>query len=475
MSLEEEIAGLDLCLVTPRHGYSEHAARAAGWRNRLARLGLRLPLFLVRDLGLLWALPHALLELEALAEAGQSSNLGELGGLRGRYGSLLATIAHCEPVAEAATLRLGDDVIAVLLYRLCKDLPAARAGTGVASEPPFELPLVASAYQKSAVLDLQGRVSLARHQAFLQELLGGDTAQFLTLRCELVDTATLKLLGAQKDGDAGYLDGSGDLLELLSALSAAQARDVARFALELLPSLFESHRTAGVQHYPSGGYAALERRGALDGLPPGELLADSELLLSRLLEGELPTYGRERQAEDEPPQHLVLVDASPGMFGLRQVFARGLALAMLKDLQQRGARTTLRFFDARLHEAVSGASRRVLPLLIGWGWNLQSGRSYATVLRELLSELRQSAPARSGGALTIHLITHAEFHVPVELVRALAERARLHCVYVLPAHGLALGYLNLLSRYDIIEESALARTEVRRARALAIATSASAI
>lgn len=469
MSLEEEIAGLGLCLVTPRHGYSEHAARAAGWRNRLARLGLRLPLFLVRDLGLLWALPHTLLDIGVSEEPEQSMDLDVV---RARYQGLLDTIAHCEPVAEAATLRLGDDVIAVLLYRLCKDLSAARAAT---PEPYFELPLAASAYQKSKVLELIGRVSLARHRAFLASLLDGDTAQFLTLRCELVDTATLKLLGAQKDGDAGYLDGSGDLLELLSALSAAQARDVARFALELLPSLFESHRTAGVQHYPSGGYAALERRGALDGLPPGELLADSELLLSRLLEGELPTYGRERQAEDEPPQHLVLVDASPGMFGLRQVFARGLALAMLKDLQQRGARTTLRFFDARLHEAVSGASRRVLPLLIGWGWNLQSGRSYATVLRELLSELRQSTPARLGGALTIHLITHAEFHVPVELVRALAERARLHCVYLLPAHGLALGYLSLLSRYDIIEESALARTEIRRARALAIATSASEI
>ena len=61
----------------------------------------------------------------------------------------------------------------------------------------------------------------------------------------------------------------------------------------------------------------------------------------------------------------MLVDASASMRGAREVFARGLALALAKKFSLRGGDVWVRFFDSRLHDAArrraGGAARAAAP------------------------------------------------------------------------------------------------------------------
>src|SRR5688572_20820141 len=94
--------------------------RAAAWFNRLARFGLHLPLFVVHDVGLLFTMPRG-----ATLTVGPDERLLALLGLPpearallGQYESLLNTIAQSEVVEKAASWRLRDDLVAVLLVKV---------------------------------------------------------------------------------------------------------------------------------------------------------------------------------------------------------------------------------------------------------------------------------------------------------------------------------------------------------------------
>lgn len=296
---------------------------------------------------------------------------------------------------------------------------------------------------------------------------------------ELIDAETLRLLSLSAGGaellGAGASGGSVDLLDLLAVLQAPESRDIVRFSLELLPAVLETRRAVGTQSYPTGGYAALHSRGSLDALVPSELASDEDVLYTRYALGDLLYYGREHQHEPPPRRHYVLVDASPSMRGLRQVFARGLALSLCKRLAQLGGEVLLRFFDARLHDAVNvqKTPERLLPQLLGF--RSQRGRNYGRVFRDLTSELaaqRRPGTADSTRPLTVYLLTHAECHIPLPIVQTLRRQATLYGVFMLPSGQLQLEYLHLLHRHQVVMEDALLSATARRSRALAIVTDA---
>jgi hypothetical protein len=86
------------------------------------------------------------------------------------------------------------------------------------------------------------------------------------------------------------------------------------------------------------------------------------------------------------------------MRGKRQVFARGLALTLVKKLGLEGDEVWLRFFDSRLHEVVKArAGGFPVPYLLSF--RSERGRNYGKVFRQLLLELtrlrRASAAAWS--------------------------------------------------------------------------------
>ena len=76
--------------------------------------------------------------------------------------------------------------------------------------------------------------------------------------------------------------------------------------------------------------------------------------------------------------------------------------------------------------------------------------------------------ARQKTRVTLYLVTHAECHIPIELVTALRRLAVLHAVFVRPSSSLHLDYLPLLQRYHVISDEALRTESVRKKQALAI-------
>jgi hypothetical protein len=163
----------------------------------------------------------------------------------------------------------------------------------------------------------------------------------------------VRLLGMFKDGAGGdALGGAIDLVDLFAALGSPEAHDVANFSLELLPSVLETRRATAVQTYAVDGYASIERKGNVDSLVLSELAYDREIFEQKIVDQELLYYGRERQREEERRLQYVLIDSSASMRGQRQVFARGLVVALLKKLTLQGDEVWLRFFDSRLHETI---------------------------------------------------------------------------------------------------------------------------
>src|SRR5688572_9852348 len=127
------------------------AVRAATWHNTCLRVGIYLPLFLIHDLGLLFSAPRG---------AGGWS-LGPHPNVRGRemapaqtrhvtqaYRELLERIAQSEVIEKAATWRLRDDMVAMLIARVVGDTyhswPFRAKGSG-AEELPVDPQLYAGA------------------------------------------------------------------------------------------------------------------------------------------------------------------------------------------------------------------------------------------------------------------------------------------------------------------------------------------
>lgn len=443
--------------------------RAATWHNILGRMGIWLPLFVVHDLGLLftaprgpggWTLGPRSEVLFKLALPPQAR------GLLGRYAQLLQDVAASEVVEKAATWRLRDDLVALLVSRVWGDVyhlwPHRAKGAG-AGELPLEPSLYADAdlAQHFADFDAQPLWAFLAH-------LGGQSWHVYTC-VEQIDLDTLRLIGMFRErsdsGDA--ITSALDLADLFQVLRSPEANDVVNFSLELLPSVLETKRASGAQTFAVDGYASLERRGNLDSLVLTEFAYDEDLFERKIIDQELYYYGHEKQREEERRLQYVLVDASASMRGQRQVFARGLALTLAKKLALQGDEVWVRFFDSRLYDVVKigRAGTASIPYLLSF--RSERGRNYGKVFRQLLLEMgRLKREARR--RIVLYVITHGQCHVPTELVAQLKTLAHLNGVIILPSSEVTLEYLSLFDRYQIVSAEALASREGRKDRALDI-------
>src|SRR5258706_7368611 len=104
--------------------------RTLRWYRDLARLGVHLPLFLVHDVGLLYAAPKE--QLAIGARVGTEAVLARAPGLaatHATYASVVGEIAQSEASARARSMRLSDDLVVVVLARVFGSLsPRRRAG-----------------------------------------------------------------------------------------------------------------------------------------------------------------------------------------------------------------------------------------------------------------------------------------------------------------------------------------------------------
>ncbi len=440
--------------------------RAARWSQDLSRLGVSLPLFLIHDVGLLYAAPREQIEFRAHpgvdAAAGAVPRLRELAE---SYRAILAEIAETETASRASSMRLGDDLIVVVLARLLS--PVAPPGVSRGSWPSALDPEIA--HDLDAQLPALFAALPRAYETSTLAALSRSRLQVLTL-ADALDLDTLRLLGMLGPGSSAA--GALGHVDLLAALSSPKANDIVSFSLELLPSILETHRTRSTGTQAVDGYAGVGRRGSIDSLVPTELAWDEEELARRMLDGELLFYTRERAPDVAGRLHYVLVDASASMRGEREVFARGLAIALAKKLELAGEEVRMRLFDSRLYDVRRMHDRPHLPAAWIMSFKGERGRNPARVFAQLATEialLRAHDPRDP----VVHLLTHAALHVPRPLVQEVRKLAHLFGVFILPSGGtLDLEWLDLLHGHVVVDHATLEERSARRTAATKIVDTA---
>ncbi len=414
--------------------------RSVAWHAILARLGYAVPLVVVHDLGcLVVGLGVPVTHVRGIAERELCD------GWRG----LLREIAGSDLVTSQAAWKHRDSMVGVVLARLLSSI-TPQLPEIIRVLRPVELPADAALYLRIDPRTAYNRYDPGQALAWIETMVRLRLLPILAV--EQLDVDALRLFGLFRGGPGEAASGV-DLADLYSVMISPALTDVIDFSMELLPSLLEVRRDAGQQAFSIDGYASIERRGNLDDLVLSQLALDEDIFEQKLVDNELFYFTHEKQVENEERTHMVLVDGSASMRGVREVFARGLALALCKRLALLGERVVLRFFDSRLYEGVEvGAdSHGEVPYVLQF--RAEHGRNYARVIRQLNGEL--AGPRRSGGKLLIYFLTHGECQLPTEEVQILASKAPLYGVFILPSAGLELPYLEHLHRVHVIDRDSL--------------------
>ena len=443
--LAREVATLALSCVQVDNPMAR--VRAAVWSNAIARLGVRLPLFVVHDLGVLLTTPRG--SGWVLKPADDVAKLGgprEAKALLEAYRRLVTTVAASDVVDKLAGMRLRDELIGVLLTRILGDTfhRWREREHGVAAPLPLDLGLYTDV---------------------------DEHALHVLTSVELIDLDTVRLLGMFKDGAGDALGGAVDLVDLFAALGSPEAHDVANFSLELLPSVLETRRATAVQTYAVDGYASIERKGNVDSLVLSELAYDREIFEQKVVDQELLYYGRERQREEERRLQYVLIDSSASMRGQRTVFARGLVVALLKKLTLQGDEVWLRFFDSRLHETIKIARSGQVPVPYLLSFKSERGRNYAKVFRQLATELARAGRDHRRQTV-VYIVTHGQCHLPPEVVTELANHAFLYGIIISPSTDALPDFVASLARHQVVSPEIFATRQGRQRRALDIVSDA---
>lgn len=415
--------------------------RAVAWHNVLARLGIAVPLVVVHDVGCLLC---GLGRPASVAQGIGDPRLGEA------WRQLLVELAETELVRQPAAWKHRDPMVGVVLARILASVsPQLPEDARVAR--PRELPVDVVQYARIDPRSAYTRYDQELALAWLRTMSSHRLLPLL--ETEQIDVDALRLLGLFRAGTTGVA--GVDLADLYNVILSPQLADVIDFSLELLPSLLEVRREMGQQTFGIDGYASIERVGHIDNMVLTQLAYDDEMFEQRFVDRELFYYTHEKQYENERRIHYVLVDGSASMRGVREVFARGLALALCKRLALLGEEVVLRFFDSRLYEGVKvGAAGHVeVPYVLQF--RAERGRNYAAVIRQLNAEL--AAPrARGGASALVYMLTHGEAQFPAADVQLLSTRAPIYGVFILPRGPLNLGYLDAVHRVHVIDDEAIA-------------------
>jgi hypothetical protein len=463
-----EIGGLALSCVQTDNPMA--ILRAAHWRNALTKVGLPVPFWAVHDVGALATNEAAAAPIGVRRAMSERNAQPQVKQMLEHWAQTLKELSECEVMEKSRGWRLTDDLISVLLLKILGPIYERHLGPGrrpVGAPLPLDpelyrdldpqLPKLFAAHDRSADLQFLGHLASERLR--------------LITSVEQIDLDTLRLLG-MFGAEASAASALG-MLDLLNVFSSPEANDVVNFSLDLLPSVLETKRASGQQAFSVDGYAGLNRRGTLDSLMLSELAFDDDLFDQRFMENEVFYYAREKQHEEDRRLHYIVCDATASMRGQRAVFARGLALTLIKKLSLRGEDVYFRFFDSRLYEVQHARSRRRtndaginVPYVLCFRG--EHGRNYAKVFGLLANDLARLAK-RERRTPILYVLTHAECHVPLDTVERLRAMARLYGVFMLPSQGeLDLEYVPRLHTVQVVDEAALTQREARARRAMDI-------
>ena len=389
--LRRQLATLAYSQVRP--ATTADAVAAAGWWNLLARLGLRLPLVVRPRLR-----PPAVGRAVRARARGPARrrHAGGLGAPRGRAlpGACWPRLAESQAIEELGTAPLRDETLAVILARVIGDLylrwpgrPRLDAGALPLSAPAYDVDCGDAGAEPRPGLGAGLPPAAGRAGAGAAGAPRSDRG-----RGAAPSGAVPRRGGRGRSGrpvpDRRH-PGRRRHRRLLAAAAALAAGDQA-----------PRRRRSGSRSTatPRSSAAATSTRSC-----PGELAHDDDVFALKALSDDLLYYGHERQHDAPRRLHYLLVDGSASMRGAREIFARGLALALAKKLSLAGGQGTeiwLRFFDSRLHPRLDlgRAARRDLPRLLGF--RSERGRNYARVFWDLAVEVARLTreEGRAGGA-----------------------------------------------------------------------------
>src|SRR5262249_17997966 len=159
--------------------------------------------------------------------------------------------------------------------------------------------------------------------------------------------------------------------------------------------------------------------------------------------------------------------SSASMRGKRQVFARGLALALAKKMALQGDEIWFRFFDSRLHELFKTTRGTPFPVPYLLSFRSEHGRNYTKVFQQLVVALTRLRPDQKR-QIVLHLTPPGQCHIPPELASALAQQCYLYGIIILPSSELTLDFLPMLHRHQVVDSSVFTSRNERRDRALHI-------
>ena len=458
-----------LALSVVRNDNSMVSLRAAQWRNALAKVGLAVPFWAVHDLGMAAVLDPASVPIGPRPGIAGARLSPEQLQLLSAWADTVRELAASEVMERARAWRLSDDLISVLLLRVLGSVWERHSGPG-RKRPPSLLPLDPEIYRdvEPQLPSLFAASDRADDLAFLAHLARDRLRMVIAV--EQVDLDTLRLVGMFGEGSGAM--NALSMLDLLNVFQSPEANDVVNFSLDLIPSVLETKRASGQQSFAVDGYSGVERRGSIDSLVLSELAFDADLFDKRYIENEVFYYAHEKQTEEDRRLNYICVDASASMRGQRSVFARGLALTLVKKLTLRGEDVYLRFFDARLYEAMRTRPGRSehggisVPYVLTFRG--ERGRNYAKVFGLLANEL-QRLGRRERRTPIVYIITHAECHVPLDTIERLRTIARLYGIFMLPSQGeLELDYVHRLHTVQVVDEAGLRQRDERARRALDI-------
>lgn len=444
-----------LALSQLRPASSELSLRALRWHASLERLGVVLPLFLVHDVGLVFAAPSQQWSFGARVPPSNlvpASRAPSLGAELEAYARTLSELGEGEAAKRAGQLRPSDELVVAVLARLL-----GAVASRIPSKPSYAsaVPMDPGIFER---LERDLATLYAAHdRSFEHAALAAleETRLFVLTLSDALDTDTLRLFGM-----LGSSVGALAQVDLLASFEAPEASDVVSFSLEILPSVLEAKVRGASGTQAADGYSGIGTRGSIDSMVLSELAWDDPELLRRLVDNELLYYAREQSREDQHRVHHLLIDASASMRGDRQTFARGVALATGKKLLLEGEEVIYRFFDSRLYEPLR-AKNGQLPTAQLLSFKGERGRNPARVFAELTADL-DIARQRDGRVPVVHLFTHAALYIPREAVQALRVYAHLAGVFILPSGGrLDLDYLDLLDAHWVVDHATLGRREAR--------------
>lgn len=460
--VQREIDGLALGVV-PTFNDSVRL-RAASWFNLVHQLGIHIPFPVIADLGQLFTIKRSTssaaiapdtIRLNAARVSTQNQELVR------EYARLVVSLTESEVVQRCQAWKLNDDVVAVLLTKILTPVFRSWPLTDKAALARTQLPLDVQRYKLDEPQRLIPTADAEYFASFLRALLERE----LQIRhaIEQLDIDTLRLLGLFQ-GDMGT-QSPLEMVDLLGLFTTPMVNDIVNFSLQIIPSVLETHKHRDAQTASMDGFEGVERIGHLDNLLLTEFAYDDDIFFQKFIDNELFFYARSRAREEEKKLHYLLVDSSASMRGRRSVFARGVALAMIKKLILQGEAPLLRFFDSQLYEQMEVHAGFSVPYLLSF--RSERGRNYRKVFEQLLFDIRRLRERRQQDVM-LYILTHGQCHLPNDLVMRLREVAYLFGIFILPGDKLELSYVEFLHKSRTVGEEALKSSSNRKRAAIDI-------